>query len=225
MFSVKVDSAQFIKEMSNLVEYSVGFLEGAQRGKNTFLANLGSSMSNVLGSYIDSNARVDPAILHHMYEWEKSGSPDARLFDIQYSVTGQGLSINSTFRQSSSVKSGSKVPFYDKARIMEYGIPVTIRPKNSNVLAFTDGGEQVFTRNPVTIQSPGGVDAQGGFEKTFKSFFDNYFTQSFLQSSGLAKYLENPSIFSKGASLRSGGRSLGVTAGFKWITNAKIEAA
>lgn len=225
MFSVKVDSAQFIKEMSNLVEYSVGFLEGAQRGKNTFLSNLGSSVANVLGSYIDSNARVDPAILSHMYEWEKSGSPDSRLFDIQYSITGQGLSINSTFRQSSSVKAGSNVPFYDKARIMEYGIPVTIKPKNSSVLAFTDGDEKVFTRNPVTVQNPGGVEAQGGFEKTFRSFFDNYLTQSFLQSSGLAKYLENPSIFSNVSSLKNGGRSLGITAGFRWITNAKIEAA
>lgn len=209
-----------------MVQYSNGFLEGAQKGKNLFLQNLGKSMSEILGSYLDSNAKVDPAVMQHMYEWDKTGSPDARLFDLDYTVTGDGLSINSTFRQSSSVKDGSKVPFYDKARIMEYGIPVVITPKNSGVLSFTDGGTQVFTKNPISVQDPGGIQAQGGFEKTFKSFFDNYLTQSFLQSSGLAKYLENPTTFNSNLSMsKTGGRSLGVTTGFRWITSAKIEVA
>lgn len=226
MFNANFDSREFMKDISNAVEYSMGFLEGAQRGKNVFLKNFGSNVSEILNSYIDSNARVDQASLQHVYEWEKSGSPDARLFDINYFVTGNGLSFNATFRQSTSIKNGSNTPFYDKARIMEEGIPVVIKPRKSAVLAFQEGEETVFTRKPVTISEPGGSAAEGGFERNFKSFFDNYFTQAFLQSSGLAKHLENPSSFSKNFSAaKRGGRTLGITTGFRWITSAGTEAA
>jgi hypothetical protein len=225
MFNASFDSNEFMKDISNAVEYSVGFLEGAQRGKNVFLKNFGSNISTILDNYIDVNARVDQASLQHVYEWEKSGSPDSRLFDINYFVTGNGLSFNATFRQSISIKNGSNTPFYDKARIMEEGIPVVIKPKKSAVLAFQEGEDAVFTRKPVSISDPGGAAAKGGFERTFKSFFGNYFTQAFLQSSGLARHLENPSSFSKNFSAaRRGGRSLGITTGFRWITSAGIEA-
>lgn len=226
MFSVNLDSKQFMRDISNAVEYSVGFLEGAQRGKNIFAKNFGANITDILKSYIDSNAKVDPALLQHVYEWEKSGSPDARLFDINYFVTGAGLSINATFRQSTSIKSGSNTPFYDKARIMEQGLPVVIKPKRAQVLAFQEGEDTVFTKNPVYVNNPGGVSAEGGLEKTFKSFFNNYFTQAFLQSSGMAKHLETPSSFAKNfAAGKRGGRALGITTGFRWITTAGIEVA
>lgn len=224
MFSTKLDAKDFEKDLRGIVEYSLGFLDGVQRGKNIFLRNLGSNISEVLKQYIDSNARVAPQMLHHIYEWEKTGSPDARLFDIAYTVNGTGLSFGATLRQSMSVQSGSTTPFYDKARIMEEGIPVTIKPSKSGVLVFDDNGEQVFTRKPVTVTDPGGTQVQGGLERTFKSFFDSYVSQAFLQSSGLSKYLQNPEIFSKGiSSSRRGGRSLGITTGFRWITNAGVD--
>lgn len=226
MFKVEYDSNQFFKEMQNIVEYSAGFIEGAQRGKNTFLKNLGSTVTDLVNSYVDSNARVDPAMLHHVYEWEQTGSPNARLFDIDYVVTGAGLSINSTFRQSNSIQNGSNKPFYDKANIMENGIPVVIRPVNSGVLVFNDGDEEVFTRKPVTIAQPGGPEVAGAYEKTFRSFFDNYFTQAFMRSSGLSRYFENPQVFTKNLrSAKRGGRALGVTTGFRWVANAGIEVA
>ena len=226
MFSVNMDSKQFINDISNAIEYSIGFMEGAQRGKNVFAKNFGASISEVLKTFIDSNARVDPGLLGHMYEWDKVGSPSSRLFDIEYFVTGAGLSIGATFKQSTSVQAGSNVPFYDKARIMEQGIPVVIKPKKSGTLVFQDGDETVFTKKPIQISNPGGDMAEGGFEQTFKSFFDNYFTQAFLQSSGLSKYLQNPTIFSQNfSSAKRGGRALGITTGFRWITSARIEAA
>lgn len=222
MFSVKYESEQFIREMENIVQYSAGFLDGVQRGKNTFLKKLGATVTELLNTYIDSNARVDPGMLHHVYEWEKTGSPNARLFDIDYIITGMGLSINSTFRQSNSIKNGSNTPFYDKAKIMENGIPVVIKPKKSGVLVFKDGDEEVFTRQPISVANPGGTEVVGAYEKTFKSFFENYFTQAFMQSSGMYKYFERPEIFAKNfRSAKRGGRALGVTTGFRWITNAE----
>lgn len=220
---VKVDSKVFKKEMSNIIDYSIGFLDGVQKGKAAFFAALGSETQELMKQYIDSNARVNPELLHHVYEWNRTGSPDARLYDLNYTVSNLGLSFKSTFRQSTSIKDGSSVPFYDKARIMENGIPVVIKPKRSQVLAFEVDGEEVFTRQPVTVLNPGGDFVEGGFAKVFDSFFNKYFTQAFLRSSGIAKYLENPIMYKK--NLQSGkraGKSKGVETGYRWIANAGV---
>jgi hypothetical protein len=214
----------FLKEMNNMIQYSFGFTEGVKRGRNHILNAVGKDAIDLIKQYIDSSARTNPAILQHMYEWDQTGSPNARLFDIDYTVSGLGLSIKSTFRQSVSVKNGSTVPFYDKARIMENGIPVTIRPRNASVLAFEDNGEQVFTKNPIVVDNPGGIQAQGGFEKTFDSFFNNYFSQAFLRVSGVMDYIRNPSAFTKNLSAgKRGGKSVGISTGYTWIANIGVK--
>ena len=221
MISVKMDNKKFIREMNNLMGYSIGFMTGVKRGQGVFLKGFGATVVEALKLYVDSNARVSPQLLHHVYEWNQVGSPDARLFNISYSVTGVGLSFNSKFSQSKSIKAGSKVPFYDKARIMEEGIPVTIAPKNK-VLAFTIDGEEVFTSSPVRVDNPGG-DVKGEYEKVFDSFFNLYFKQSFLASTGILSYLENPADFSKNFSRgKIGGYSTGLTVGARWIAKAGI---
>jgi hypothetical protein len=221
----KFDTRQFKKEMNNIVEYSIGFLDGVQRGKTVFLKTLGMQTVEVMKEFIDSNARVNPQMLHHIYEWNQTGSPEARLYDISYTVSNLGLSFKSSFSQSKSIKDGSRRPFYDKARIMENGIPVTIRPKIAQVLAFEENGETVFTRGPIEVLNPGGTEVQGGFEKTFDMFFNKYFSQAFLRTSGIGKYLENPQAYKK--DLPSGktmGRSKGVATGYRWIANAGVGA-
>jgi hypothetical protein len=221
VYKVTVKNKQFAKDMDNIVNYALGFLDGVKQGYPSFLQQLGATMSEALKAYIDANARVNPQVLHHVYEWDKTGSPEARLYDIQYVSTGAGLSFNSTFRQSSSIKNGSRVPFYDKARIMENGIPVTIVPKQ-RVLAFEQDGETVFTTKPVRVSNPGG-QVQGEYERVFNSFFNRYFTQSFLESSGIASYLRSPVDFKKNfSSGKRGGRTLGVTVGQSWIAKAGL---
>jgi hypothetical protein len=221
---VRFNNTLFLKEMNNMIEYSFGFTEGVKRGRNHILNAVGKDAIDLIKQYIDSSARANPAILQHMYEWDQTGSPNARLFDLDYTISGLGLSIKSTFRQSVSVKNGSTVPFYDKARIMENGIPVTIRPRNASVLAFEDNGEQVFTKNPIVVNNPGGVQAQGGFEKTFDSFFNNYFSQAFLRVSGVMDYIRNPSVFAKNLSAgKRGGRSVGISTGYTWIANLGVK--
>jgi hypothetical protein len=213
-----------MKDMKNIVNYSIGFLEGVQSGKSKFLATVGANSVDLIKDYVDANARVNPAMLQHVYEWGRTGSPEARLFDINYTVSNLGLSMMATFRQSSSVKSGSRVPFYNKAYIMENGIPVTISPKKSGVLVFDDNGETVFTKSPVTVNNPGGVLAERGFEKTFNLFFTKYFTQAFMRSSGIAAYLENPEVFSKNLSAgKRFGKTTGMQTGYRWIANAGVK--
>jgi hypothetical protein len=219
--SMIVDSGQFIKDMNNLVNYSIGFLDGVHIGKTDMFQELGKNIKNQLESFIDSSARIDPQALQHVYEWYQSGSPNARLFDIEYTISNLGLSMRSTFRQSISIKDGSTTPFYNKARIMEGGIPVTIKPKKSGVLAFEDNGETVFTKSPVTVQNPGGQNAKGSYQVIFDSFFRDYLSQSFLTSSGMGQYLKNPTMYKKNfAAGKRGGKSLGVETGIRWIMNA-----
>ena len=119
MMKVVMNDAIFKKEMKNIIDYSVGFLDGIKAGKTKFLNNIGIMTKELLEQYIDTNARVNPRALHHIYEWYKVGSPDARLYDINYTISNLGLSFVSTMKQSTSIKDGSSVPFYNKAKIME----------------------------------------------------------------------------------------------------------
>lgn len=219
------NSKQFKKDMNNIVNYSIGFLEGVQKGKTVFLKSLGMETVEIMKEFIDSNARVNPDMLHHVYEWQQTGSPSARLFDISYTTSNLGLSFRSSFSQSTSVKNGSRTPFYDKARIMEEGIPVTIRPRVAQALAFEQDGETVFTKNEVRVENPGGDAVQGGFEKTFDLFFNRYFSQAFLRVSGVARYLENPEVYRKDmAAGKRVGKSKGLSTGYRWIANAGVGA-
>ena len=119
---VDLNSASFEKTMQNIINYSFGFIEGAQNGKRVMLDNLGKGTIEALNQYIDAMARGDQTALHHVYEWYQTGSPAGRLFDLQYTVSNAGLSLKSSFRQSTTVAENSTEPFYDKARIMENGI-------------------------------------------------------------------------------------------------------
>ena len=221
---VSLVTNSFEKDLLNIANYSLGFLEGAQRGKKVFLDNLGRGVIFALNQYIDVEARANSSALHHVYEWYQTGSPQARLFDINYTVSNLGLSINSTFKQSKTIQEDGTTPFYNKARIMENGIPVVIKPKSNSSLRFYEGGQAVFTKKAVTVRNPGGNEVQGSFEKVFDEFMKKYFTQAFLRASGISDYISNPTIYKQ--NLKAGskqGRSKGLSTGYKWITNAKIE--
>jgi hypothetical protein len=216
------NTKSFEKQLDNIIKYSGGFLDGVQKGKTSFLKTLGQATITSMAQYVDAQARSNPSALHHIYEWNRVGSPSARLFDLQYTISNLGLSIGGTFSQSRTVKDDSNVPFYDKAKIMENGIPVTITPKK-RVLAFEVGGRTVFTPNSVTVNNPGGNEVQGSFENTVDEFIRFYFKQSFLRASGIYDYIKKPVLYKK--EFKSGsklGRSKGFQTGFRWIANVKI---
>jgi hypothetical protein len=223
MIKTKFNTTKFTKDMNNIVKYSQGFLEGAQKGKTVFLQGLGVKTVEMLKQYIDANARVNPEALHHVYEWYQTGRPSARLFEINYTVSNLGISFISGFTQSTTIKNGSRTPFYNKATIMERGMAVRIRPKNAEVLAFEVDGEEVFTKNQVTVTNPGGSQVAGSFERVFDSFFTQYFTQAFLKSSGLFDFFENPIVYKR--DLPAGkklGRQKGLSTGYRWVANVEV---
>lgn len=223
MIKMGINSKQFRKDMDNIVQYSYGFLDGIHKGKNLFYRNLGLGIKEALGAFIDSNAKMDPQALHHVYEWYKTGSPAARLFDIQYTVSNVGLSFYTSFKQSTTIKDGSRVPFYNKAKIMEEGISVRIEPTRSDVLVFNADGDEVFTKAPVKVDNPGGDRVQGSFERIVNLFFGSYFTQAFLRASGVIDYLNNPIVYRKNIDAgKKMGRSKGISTGYAWIANAGV---
>jgi hypothetical protein len=219
---MKIDfnANDFISKLNGLTDYSIGFIDGIELGKPVFMNNFGESVVESLKDFIDTNARVNPRALHHVYEWYQTGSPASRLFDIDYIVRGNnGLSFSYTFSQSASYSNGSIEPFYNKAQIMENGTPVTIKSKSNGVLSFDDNGTQVFTKKPIVVQNPGGSDVQGSFENTLKTFFNSYFTQAFLKTSGIMDHLQNPSAYKN--NIKSGvrgGKAYGEKIGYEWIT-------
>lgn len=221
---VRLNTVVFEKQLDNLVNYSLGFLEGAESGKKIFLDQLARGTVEALKLYIDAMARSNPQSLHHVYEWYQTGTKNGRLFDVQYRITNAGIAINSNFRQSSSIQSGSYQPFYSKAKIMEDGVSVVIRPRGNNPLVFEDNGVTVYTKKAIVNQFPGGEEVQGSYEQTFDNFITKYFAQSFLTASGLYDYLSKPTIYKKNfpAGIK-GGKSIGQATGFKWIVNAKVE--
>ena len=209
--------------MNNIINYSFGFLEGVERGKKIFFDKLGLGVIQSLSQYIDVQARANPKALHHVYEWNQTGSPGSRLFNLKYTVSNLGLSINSTFRQSKSISENMTVPFYNKAKIMENGMPVTIAPTKSKVLKFNGASGEVFTSKTIKVDNPGGNEVYKGFESTFDEFMIRYFKQSFLRASGLYDYIKKPTLYK--TNFKSGskmGRNKGIDTGFKWITNATI---
>jgi hypothetical protein len=209
--------------MNNIVNYSFGFLDGVEKGKSVFLNNLGHGVLTALYDYIDASARSNPRAMHHIYEWMQTGSPEARLYDLSYTVSNLGLSFKSNFTQSQSLSRDSNTPFYDKARIMEQGIPVKIAPVRSDVLVFDINGETVFTKKEVTVQNPGGTEVVGSFERAVDEFMLGYFKQSFIRASGLYDYISKPIIYKANVAAGSRmGRAKGVDTGFKWIANARV---
>jgi len=220
---ITTNSKQFESQMNNIIQYSMGFLDGVENGKRVFLKNLGAGTIQAMAAYVDVSAKGNPNALHHVYEWYQTGSPSARLFDIDYTVSNLGLTFNSKFRQSRTLKEDSNVPFYNKASIMENGVPVTITPKKSSVLVFEQGGETIFTKNPVTVRNPGGDYVAGSFERIIDEFILKYFKQSFLRASGIYDYIKKPVLYKKNFKAGSKmGKSKGVDTGFRWIANAKI---
>ena len=220
---VSFDFKKFQKTMNNVVDYSYGFIDGIEKGKPKFLEKLGREVIVALSQYIDLNARANPSAMHHVYEWYRTGSPASRLFDIDFVVNKNGLVLFSNFKQSRSMSADATTPFFNKAKIMEQGRTVVIKPKSGSVLAFEDGGQTIFTKKPITVRSPGGDEVQGSYEKVFDEFMVRYFKQSFIRASGLYDYIKKPTAFKK--NIRAGakvGRSKGVSTGFSWIADARI---
>lgn len=216
MINVKIDAMQLNKTLNNVVDYSEGFLKGIDMKSIEFNNEVANFTHAALNKYIDSQARMNPLRLHHVYEWGKAGNQSSRLFEFDTRVLGKTISFSGKFLPSKSVSNTSSEPFVNKANIMENDIQIVIEPKNSDVLVFENNGETVFTTNAIYIDHPGGDEVAGSFGETVSNFFDNYFTNGLLKP--LINKLSTASEFA--ASFSSGARSgsnVGIRAGKEYL--------
>ena len=164
--------------------------------KNLFKTTIFKQIEKDFGQYVDAQARTKPKSLHHVYEWNKTGNPTARLFDLHLIDTG-GLSfrIGRDFKLSrSSVPSKNKKQkkryvFENKASVIEEGMPIVIRPRSAERLVFELDGATVFMPkgSSVTVKRPGGKAATNQFALTYGRFFGGQLVNSSIKSSGFQR--------------------------------------
>jgi hypothetical protein len=217
VIKIKIKNDELSKILQNTVFYSDGFLQGIDLNRVEFNKILGGYAAEALGGYIDSKARTNPSMLHHVYEWNETGSKASRLFTINVDATKYSITFSGKFLPSRKPSSESGDVFVNKADIMENAIAVTVSPSSSSVLAFQDGDETVFTSSSVYIAHPGGDEVAGSFGKVVDEFFGTYFKYSVISPlvSKLKNAKEFPSLYSQGTKV---GKSAGVKAGRRYFT-------
>lgn len=223
LFHVRYDSKEINRILGNSVQFSYGFLDGIDMQQIVFNQQLGEYTVDALGKYIDSQARMNPDALHHVYEWGSIGDSGSRLFSITPKASKRVIHFSGKFLPSKTSVNGGDV-FVNKAEVMENGISVTVEPVNSSVLVFEDEGETVFTANAVYIANPGGDEVAGSFAAVVEDFFSSYFTNAFLQPliNDLQTADEFSQLFPQGA--KNGGFATGVKAGKKYLSISSLGA-
>jgi len=170
-----------VAQISAAIYYQASVVSKVTTNKqfqSKFQSILFNQIEKDFGNYIDSQARMNPKTLHHVYEWKKVGVPSSRLFDLKVANTsGLSFKIVSNFKPSKSMVptsfGKSRHVFTSKASVMEAGNPVVIRPRSAERLVFEIDGFVV--RMPkgksVTVKRPGGGKATGRFKIAYAQFF------------------------------------------------------
>lgn len=220
MYSIKFDSKEAMKMLNNIVDYTNGFIKETEAKESTIASRLAEVSIEGFYDYLDGLARTNPGMLHHIYEWGAVGNPGARLVELKKRLGARSADIEAEFLASSSVPEGGSEPFYEKAEIMEEGIPVTVQAVQAKAMFFQIGGEEFFRTGPIVIENPGGEATRGSFVKAFEEFYNNYFEDVYLRAIRFYDHFENPREFTTNASraIRSAGaEGIGRTTALKWI--------
>lgn len=185
-------------EVMSQVMQSPGF-------KNKFNTIVYNQIEKDFSNYIDAKARISKRSLHHVYEWDRSGDPGARLFKLNKKDTeGISFQVNYNFLPSKSfAKTDSKRRhvFINKASVMEAGRALKIAPRFSERLVFEVNGYTVFMPKgaSVTVRRPGGPGVKNAFQMAYTHFFSGNLVNESIKKSGFQN-LFNSSI-SKALSL------------------------
>jgi hypothetical protein len=211
------------KTVGGVVEYSIGFLDGAKGNAKRLSKSVAELSIEAFYDYLDGLARSHPGMLHHVYEWGQVGDPSGRLVELKTEMSARNTTVSADFLQSDSVSENSNEPFYNKAEIMEEGIPVVINEVRAKALFFTIEGQEFFRTGPIVIANPGGAATRGSFVKAFDEFYGQYFEEVFLRSIRFYDKLRNPQEYSKSIKSATKGQNaygLGKRAALSWIEKA-----
>ena len=225
MIRSRIKADDLIKKLNNTVKYSSGFVTELNKSKALLSQKVGATSVAAFYDYLDGLARSHPGMLHHVYEWGEVGNPMERLYDLTLQVNNTSAVIDAEFLQSNMPSENGGEPFYNKAIIMEEGIPVTINEKNAKALAFTIDGQEYFRVGPITIANPGGEATRGSFVEAFNEFYGSYFTNVYLSAIRFYDYFSNPKTYEDhfASGVNGGGFSTGKAAALSWIAKAPGE--
>lgn len=227
MYTIKFDGKEAKKVLDGVVAYSNGFIKETKAQQKTIVSRLASTSIEAFYDYLDTLARTNPGMLHHVYEWGSVGDPGARLVELKKRLSGQSANIDSEFITSSSVPEGGSEPFYEKASIMEEGIPITVQAVQAQAMFIQYNGEEFFRTGPIVIQNPGGEAVRGSFLRAFEEFYNTYFEQVYLRAIRYYDHFESPKGFSSnfGSAVKSGKKAEGIgrATALKWVLNAPGE--
>jgi hypothetical protein len=225
MIRSRIKADDLIKKLNNTVKYSSGVVSELNKSKALLNQKVGSTSIAAFYDYLDGLARSHPGMLHHVYEWGEVGNPMERLYDLSLAINSTSAVIDADFLQSNTPSEDGGEPFYNKAIVMEEGIPVTINEKDAKALAFTIDGAEYFRVGPITIANPGGQATRGSFVQAFNEFYGVYFTEVYLPAIRFYDYFSNPKFYERyfASGAKGGGYSTGRSAALSWIAKAPGE--
>lgn len=167
------DTGQFAEKVSALAIYDSNLLTMLyQNPVNKQKINRGAALliKNYFNAYLDSRARQNPSAYHHVYEFDKTGNAEARLFQAVITNVADGSAlINYSFSQAKD-PNPEGYPFPNKADVMERGETIVVTPKRGRYLRYRLEDGQFVTSEKSIIRNPGGDQVRGSFEATFRAF-------------------------------------------------------
>lgn len=225
MPTAKISAKKAQKVLNNLVQYTDGFLKETKAQEATITSRMAKMSINGFYEYLDQLARVNPGMLHHVYEWGRVGDPNSRLFELKKSLSKNNAIITSEFLTSEVPSDSSNQPFYEKARIMEEGIPVVIQEVNAQALFFQVDGVEYFRSGPIVIENPGGEQVRGSFVEQFEEFYNTYFDDVYLKAIRFYQYFMDAKPYEQnfnGAMKSGNAASIGRKTALTWIENMPV---
>jgi len=151
-------------------------------------------------SATDTYSAVNKKRMHHIYEWNQVGVPNARLFIIERSSILNGtMVISNKFLLSKSPvpinpqlqiagKTGKYVStkhiFREKAEVMETGRIVSFRARKTLAFMGNDGINFVKAGKVINIMHPGGISVKNSLQNFMSEWYSKN-AQSIMDSSGL----------------------------------------
>lgn len=220
MYSMRLNTRELNQVVKNVVDYTDGFLKESKAKESTIASKLGDISIEAFYDYLDGLARTNPGMLHHIYEWESVGDPQARLVQLKKALSQSRVNIDADFLQSMVAPEGGSEPFYDKATIMEEGITVVVQAVQAKAMFFEYQGEEFFRAGPIVIENPGGEATRGSFLRVFEEFYNNYFDEVYLRSIRFYDHFKKSRAYKDNfgrAAKSTGARSIGRTTALKWI--------
>jgi hypothetical protein len=197
MIQVEVNLNNFKRQMNNLTR-SLEDLP-SKKNMNNVTRAAGSIAAKSFVKDLNSAAKANKKAYHHIYEWDKTGVNNARLF----TVLKSGADSNNITLSIQFNKSKTKVPiakvlqrpgpngksvtrttvFKNKAEAMESNMPLSFTAKR-NIAYTTTGRDIVFKSRGtfITIKKPGGDATTKSVEKFAKKWENNMLRPAIINS-------------------------------------------